>query len=189
MARVIIDKAEYRMTDAGLEFLGIVHFEQWEALGDAIGRMNRGVRWALGDWFRYGEGRAEWGDKYTQAIGTTGMDYQTVANCRWVASRIDISRRRENLSWSHHETVARMEPDRQDSWLARAEAEGWTVAELRRMVAAEQPVPGERGRERKDVDTQPAPMAMLEAAKNAFLRLTEGQRDSFREWLESLHAK
>lgn len=191
MARIIIDRwPAYRLTDAGLEFSADIHFEDWETLGDVIGRMNRGVRWAVGDWLLHAEMRAEWGDKYTQAIESTGLDYQTVANCRWVSSRIELSRRRETLSWSHHELVARLDPAKQEEWLDKAEANGWTRAEFRRMIAGEQPVPGERGRGGPgggDSAPRPAPaMTPLEAAKAAYLRLTEGQRSTFREWLDEL---
>jgi len=48
-----------------------------------------------------------------------------------VASRFEVSRRRKNLSWSHHETVASLEPDQQDHWLDRAVADRLSVADLR----------------------------------------------------------
>ena len=41
-----------------------------------------------------------------QAIEATGRSYQTIANAKRVAERVDVSRRREDLSWSHHAEVA-----------------------------------------------------------------------------------
>jgi hypothetical protein len=55
-------------------------------------------------------------------------------NMVYVASRFDFSRRRENLSWSHHETLAALEPDEQEGWLDRAEQHRWSVSDLRLMM-------------------------------------------------------
>jgi hypothetical protein len=52
-------------------------------------------------------------------------------NMVYVASRFEIYRRRENLSWSHHATVAPLEVGEQEYWLARASAEKLSVADLR----------------------------------------------------------
>src|SRR4030042_3269726 len=41
-------------------------------------------------------------------------------NAAWVASRIESSRRREDLGWSCHAEVAPLEPADQDRWLDRA---------------------------------------------------------------------
>ena len=46
-------------------------------------------------------------------------------DCKWVAHKFEISRRRENLSFSHHAEVTALEPAEQDDWLDRAEAEKW----------------------------------------------------------------
>jgi len=38
---------------------------------------------------------------YAQAMDETGLEYQTIANDKWVAKNIDISLRGENLGISH----------------------------------------------------------------------------------------
>jgi hypothetical protein len=78
------------------------------------------MNWWLGDWLNRGEKR--FGETYVQAIDETGMAYQTLANIKWVASAIDVSRRRENLTWKHHAEVAKLPPDAQDVWLGYAES-------------------------------------------------------------------
>lgn len=50
-----------------------------------------------------------------------GHDKQTLMNMVYVASRIDVERRRERLSWSHHAEVAATEREQQEHWLDRAE--------------------------------------------------------------------
>jgi hypothetical protein len=42
-----------------------------------------------------------------------------------------MSRRRDNLTWSHHAVVAALDPDEQDRWLDMAAAERLSVADLR----------------------------------------------------------
>lgn len=54
------------------------------------------------------------GEKYAQAIDVTGYEYGTLQNFGWVAGRIETSRRRDVLSWSHHAEVAALEPSEQD---------------------------------------------------------------------------
>jgi hypothetical protein len=102
---------------------------EWSRAGQRLGVMNRCSPWWLGDWIRYGN--AKFGEKYSRAAKITGYDAQTLMNMVYVASRFEISRRRENLSWSHHEVVAALRRDQQEYWLDRATAECLTRADLR----------------------------------------------------------
>jgi hypothetical protein len=104
-------------------------FGDWKALGGRLCEIERGRLWWLGDWCIYGEGR--YGAKYTEVIDATDYDYQTVANAKYVAGRFEFSRRRENLSWSHHAEVASLDPAEADQWLDRAAIEHWSQKTLR----------------------------------------------------------
>jgi len=42
-----------------------------------------------------------------------------------------LSRRQDNLSWSHHEEVAKEPDELQEKWLDLAELNGWSQRELR----------------------------------------------------------
>ena len=57
--------------------------------------------------------------------------YQALGNDAWVASRIGFSRRREDLSWSHHSEFAALDPEDQDFWLDVAEEQNLSQRELR----------------------------------------------------------
>src|SRR5262249_36589342 len=70
----------------------------------------------------------------SQAVEETGYDYQTLRDDAWVAGAIDLSRRRDNLSWSHHKEVASLPEDEQDAALDEAEREGLTRNQLRQRV-------------------------------------------------------
>jgi hypothetical protein len=107
---------------------------EWAAAGRRIGAVGRCVQWLLGDWIAYGN--AKFGERYARAAKITGYDSQTLMNMVYVASSFPISRRRENLSWSHHETLASLDPEEQDHWLEEAATHRWSVADLRMMVRA-----------------------------------------------------
>lgn len=101
----------------------------WVMTGKRLGAMTRCSQWWLGDWIRYGNMR--WGEKYTEAARITGYDVQSLRNIAYVAGRIGPSRRRDNLTWSHHAEVCALDQDEQDKWLTFAAAERLSVADLR----------------------------------------------------------
>jgi hypothetical protein len=101
----------------------------WTATGHRLGAIGRCSQWWLGDWIRYGNAR--FGERYSRASKITGYDTQTLMNMVYVASRFPFSRRRETLSWSHHEAVASLEADDQERWLTLAEEKRLSVSDLR----------------------------------------------------------
>ncbi|HET7443216.1 MAG TPA: hypothetical protein VFJ57_01015 [Solirubrobacterales bacterium] len=88
----------------------------------------------MGDWVRYGS--EKWGEKYTHAAKITGYDPRSLANMASVSAAFDMSRRRDDLTWSHHVAVASLEESEQELWLDRAAAEMLSVADLRTELRA-----------------------------------------------------
>lgn len=115
-------------------------YDQWAQLGTRLGAIGRGSGWWIGDWLQYGAVR--YGGRYKIATRVTGYDEQTLMNMSYVASRFEISRRRENLSWSHHANVAALEPTDQERWLDMASDKGMTVHQLRSAIQAEAELAG-----------------------------------------------
>lgn len=105
---------------------------EWTAHGRRLGVMGRGIGWWLGDWLRFGN--AAYGERYGPAARITGYDRQSLMNMVYVASRIEPSRRRAKLSWSHHAEVAALDPADQDRWLDRAERDRLSVRCLREAI-------------------------------------------------------
>jgi hypothetical protein len=101
----------------------------WVSAGRQLGAMGRGSNWWVGDWIRYGTAR--WGEKYVEAARITGYDVHSLRNMAYVASRFELSLRRDNLTWSHHALLAALEPDQQVYWLDRAATQNMSVADLR----------------------------------------------------------
>jgi len=58
-----------------------------------------------------------------------------VADAKWVADKFESSRRRENLSWSHHREVVALPEEAADRMLNLAEQEGWSRNDLRKRVS------------------------------------------------------
>src|SRR2546429_4416754 len=94
---------------------GELPFADWLEQGRRLGVAGRGAGWWIGDWVRYGAAR--YGGRYARAGRVTGYDHKTLANMVYVASRFETSRRREDLSWSHHAELAALDVDEQERWL------------------------------------------------------------------------
>jgi len=93
------------------------------------------IQFVIGDWLNYGE--RTYGEKYSRALDETDYAYGGLANFSYVANRIEISRRRENLSFSHHQEIAPFELEKQEYWLDKAVKEHLTQRELRRAIIEE----------------------------------------------------
>jgi hypothetical protein len=140
---------------------------EWAVAGRRIGAVGRCIQWLLGDWIAYGNAR--FGERYARAGKITGYDTQTLMNMVYVASRFPVSRRRENLSWSHHETLAGLEPEEQDRWLDQAGRHRWSVADLRMMVRASRSrLPADGDDASRVLGTEDAPGAEAAAAMQVY---------------------
>jgi hypothetical protein len=104
-------------------------YRGWVAAGHRLGAIGRGSQWWIGDWIRYGASR--WGEKYAEAARITGYDPHTLRNMAYVASRFDLSLRRDNLTWSHHALLVSLDHREQNYWLDRAGHDRLSVADLR----------------------------------------------------------
>lgn len=122
------------LSPIGLALPEGMSFAEWEHVGATLKTIrDSALRWWWGDWLNYGEAR--YGEKYAQAVDESDYSYQTLRKASYVCGRIELFRRRNNLSFGHHQEVAALLPDEQDMWLADAEANSWGVHTLREMIA------------------------------------------------------
>lgn len=112
-------------------------FDQWQEVGKFIQKAGGAVHFWIGDWLNYGE--QKFGEMYAQAMEATGFDYQTLADDKYVASKVPLSRRRENLSFSSHREVASLSPEKQEELLEKASTEGLRSKDIRALAKGEQP--------------------------------------------------
>jgi hypothetical protein len=109
-------------------------FEDWEETGRSLASANKVLNWWIGDWWaagshRYGA-RAE-----AAARGLFGLEYQSLRDAAMVCRAFEPSRRRDNLSFTHHREVASLSPAKADALLDRAEREGWSTRDMRAEAA------------------------------------------------------
>jgi hypothetical protein len=158
-------------TPTGMYFESGLTFDQWVQAGRFLYDLRRSVHWWIGDWLNVGE--AYFGEMYAQGIEATGFDYGTLANDKWIASRIEPSRRRENLSFAHHAAVASLEPSHADTLLIIAETDRLTSKELSVLVKAEKQALG--------AETQPPEQVALDfTARGRTLRIEFTVDDSLK---------
>ncbi|MGW7515311.1 LmbU family transcriptional regulator [Streptomyces sp. NPDC054796] len=104
--------------------------ESWQRVGRQLFLISDSSSWWIGDWIVFG--KHMFPDRYRQAIAETQLDYQTLRNYAWVASRFPVTRRRDTLSFAHHLEVAGIpDPEQQDLWLRKAEQGNWSRNKLR----------------------------------------------------------
>lgn len=124
-----------------LELPDFLDFDDWSELLRSLVRAESSFRWWIGDAINYGD--RTYGDTYTQAFDATGLAYDTLVSYAYVARAVESSTRVENLSWSHHRAVAKLDPVEQELALRKAIDEDWTVALLSEYVRGDQEPPVE----------------------------------------------
>jgi DNA modification methylase len=102
--------------------------EAWREIGARLDFLEKGGPWWRGDWWAFGEAR--YGER-AKAAAVSSTALQTFMNYASVARKFDTSRRREDLSFSHHDAVASLPPQDADIWLGRAAKSGWSAKRLR----------------------------------------------------------
>lgn len=107
---VALDKQYFELEPTGLIIAGQPTFDEWAQAGEVLKYIEGSVHWWLGDWLNYGENA--YSEMYSQVMDETGYSYQTLRDDKWVAKTFELSRRRDNLSWSHYREVAGLESDK-----------------------------------------------------------------------------
>jgi DNA modification methylase len=106
---------------------------QARKMGEAGDRMRASANWQLGDLACTVE--THYADHTLQQFASAiGVHYPTLLNLRTTARAYESSRRREDLSYGHHQEVQAL-PDR-DEWLEKAAAGDWSCEELHRQSRA-----------------------------------------------------
>lgn len=106
--------------------------DQWQQIGDLLWRLEGSIQWLLGDWLVYGED-LQYGD-VKKIADTLEKDYKTLRNYMTVSRRVELSRRRDNLSWGHHAEITKYDADLQEQCLAYAEQSRMSRADFRKFL-------------------------------------------------------
>lgn len=140
-------------------------YEEWVEEGRRLGRYVRGLQWRVHAWVEYGE--THYGERFAQALDETGYSTQSLLNIMAVGRAFPEYRRREQLSFGHHDAVTGLTPEAQDAMLDAAEQGAWSVTRLRQEVRANggRPAP-----------TSPTPKEELLAILDACVKDTDPER-------------
>lgn len=118
----LLDSNPYiELGDRHLKFRDDTPFEVWEAVFKRLKSAEQSVQWWIGDALRFGERR--YGEMYAQAVEETDYSYSALSGMAYVAGQVEVCRRRQNLSYSHHQEIAPLPPEDQERWLSEAEPE------------------------------------------------------------------
>ena len=115
----------------GLQLPDNLTIDQWFDIGSFINKCEQSVMWWMGDWWNFGNHK--YGERASQALDSD-YSFGTWMNAGYVCDKVETSRRREVLSFSHHQEVAALEHDQQDELLELAIQNGWTRRELRNEI-------------------------------------------------------
>lgn len=140
-----------RTTETGLSLPAKVTYDQMGHVLEMIGTMARATAWWGGDALLYAEAHFDEG-QFSQLSEALGWAPNTRLNVLAVCRAFPPERRHLELTFGHHASVAGLDPEDADHWLARAQ-EGeelpnkekriWSVAKLRSELRALSPKPPE----------------------------------------------
>lgn len=128
---VIYNQNNVYFDETGMHAPDHLSYPEWEEIGCNLGAVNRrsnlAFMWGWGDWLNYGE--RKYGEAYSQALEITGLAPGTLANYKWVVSRIPKELRGlPNLAQEHYVKVARIsDPEIQKDLLILASKHGWAA--------------------------------------------------------------
>jgi hypothetical protein len=133
MSTSVIDNT-FKITSLGLIIEGQPTQEDWFRFGRSLANRRDSVHWIIGDWLNYGIDHYNFTyTKAAQILNEHGFMFtnQTLRIDKYVAARIPLLWRHNELSWQHHKEVASLKPDEQKYWLSYASEMYITTKELR----------------------------------------------------------
>lgn len=108
-------------------------YDEWYRVGKTLHAISRAIGWWWGDFLAWGE--MAFGESYTQIIEETEYSRETLKKFKAVSTRIPKGRRIPRLSWSHHFSVAYLEPAIADKILRLADEFSLSVRETKEIAA------------------------------------------------------
>lgn len=126
-----------KYTDRALVFQrNAQNLEELQSVIHSLAYFTSNLPWLFGDLCIYAETR--FGEMWAQIIPENIIrSNKTMLSWAFICRRIPQERRRWDLSFSHYKEVAKLPDVEQEIMLEGAEAEGWSVSELRRRIKGE----------------------------------------------------
>lgn len=130
-------EAEPRVALA-LELPESTSFDEWVSIGRRLCIGHKSLNWHIGDWWAFGDHR--YGERANAAAeGIFGREFESLRNLGVVARAFETSRRRDTLTFTHHQEVAALPDPEADELLDRAAVNNWSTRDLRQAVVRHRP--------------------------------------------------
>lgn len=126
-------------TRTSLVLVDGIGFNDWKGIGERLATMGDSCNWWLGDWLAYGD---RYRREYPVAMQQIDRSYAALTQYAYVASKVEVCTRVQDLSWTHHRVVAPFETEQQRYWLDEAQRHGWSKRELEQAIAEASERPG-----------------------------------------------
>jgi hypothetical protein len=110
-------------------------FDDWVSVGRRLCQGQHAINWHIGDWWAFGDHR--YGERAKVAAERIfGYEFQSLADMASVSRAFETSRRREQVSFTHHREVASLPAEEADAILSRVVRDGLSTRDVRREVQA-----------------------------------------------------
>jgi hypothetical protein len=115
-------------------------YEEWSAIGRTLTQVAGAALWLIGDWLAFGQKQYHGLDgfkrmeneRYSVVARDTGFAEGTLRNAKYICSAVNLSRRRDKLTFTHaQEIVGRAAPAQFDYWIDLVNKSDLTVKQLR----------------------------------------------------------
>lgn len=127
-----IQGSGFHLSVLGLELDRQVSEKEWLSFGAMLFRFQGYMQLFIGDWLLVGE--RQWGKTYKDIAVLFKRKPKTLRNFRWVCGSVEMSLRRDNLTYSHYKEVASLTRPEQERLLSLASENGWSVARLHKAI-------------------------------------------------------
>lgn len=130
----LIASKKCALTKTSLIFDESITTDEFVNVGRCLKLMKKTILWWIGDWGLFAELNEDFW--FSSALEEVRESYSdgTIENAVWICKKIEPSRRREKLSFGHHQVVAPLEPEEQDKYLEEAEKYRLSVMKLRKRI-------------------------------------------------------
>lgn len=128
------DDIEVKST--GLQVKKDLSFDEWQGWMEQViqkyhetrAYVDRTCMWMIGDLYNWGE------DRFGEDAAQVADQYsaETIRVAKWVARNIPEEERSHQLSFGHHQVVAKLPAEARTEALVEAEQEGWSVNDLKK---------------------------------------------------------
>jgi len=127
----------FKICDVGLEIIGEPDYEDCIEYGQNINSLESRVKnFVIGDLANLVSDKWALNRRDTMKTMFPDIAISTIDHYQYVARSIEVCRRRQTLSFTHHMVIAPLDRNEQDKWLEEASKNKFTVAELEKAIEA-----------------------------------------------------